>query len=247
MRQYLQPSLWIIGLTLQYLVIRALIAGPYREFLAVFIYCICLAVTTVAEILLTIDVGVASKAWKEFYWTADVVRTTAQYCSVVSLVLLAMPKGPKRGLLVRQLLLLAGIFWAGSIWIHRDPDLTVWMTKVVRNLSFCSSVVNLALWFLLIASERRDNRLLLIAGGLGIQMTGDAIGQSLRQISIKTVGFAGALFAVFAHFACLYIWWYAFTRKDEPQDIEQPVDEHGPVIEDETEPADQLRAERVRV
>jgi hypothetical protein len=86
------------------------------------------------------------------------------------------------------------------------------MSRVVRNLSFCSAIVNMALWFVLIASERKDARLLMITGGLGIQITGDAIGQSLRQVShVTTV--AGNMIIVLAHFLCLYIWWQAFQEK----------------------------------
>ena len=52
------------------------------------------------------------------------------------------------------------------------------MTPWTRDLNFCSAILDLALWALLIAAREKDHRLLLLSGGLGIQFTGEAIGES---------------------------------------------------------------------
>ena len=111
---------------------------------------------------------------------------------------------------------LALLFWVGSFFIYQEPTVNKWMIKVVRNLSFCSAVATLILWFVLIASEKRDTRLLVITGGLGLQMTGEAMGQSLIQMSKHTF-VVGVLTLMFAHFLCLYIWWRAFRAAPEPE------------------------------
>lgn len=211
MRNYLQWSFWIIGLTLQYLVTAALLVGPYKEFRAIFVYTICLLVTTILDIcLLTFDAGLVRTVQRQYYWTADLLRYSALYCVVISLVMHAFAGNRKRGSLVRLLTVLAIAVWIGTLVVHREPNMNKWMVHVVRDLSFASAIANLVLWFSLIASEKRDARLLTITGGLGLQWTGEAIGQSLRQIS-QNSEMVGVIVMVAAHFLCLYIWWRAFS------------------------------------
>jgi hypothetical protein len=211
-----QWPFWIIGLTLQYLVTQALLSGPFRQFTVIFAYLLCLTVTTITDILMRLDVGKLANTYKVYYWAEDLLRESALYAVVISLVLHAMPNSRRRAALLRLLVALALLFWIGSILVYQEPSLNRWMTKVVRNLSFCSAVATLILWFVLIASEKRDTRLLVITGGLGLQMTGEAIGQSLIQISRSTY-WLGVLTLMLAHFLCLYIWWRAFRTRPETE------------------------------
>ncbi len=210
---YLQWSFWIIGLGLQFLVVAALLEGAWREYRTAFFYSCLLVVCTIADIVM---VSTASqRAYIYYYWTSEVVRQTGLYAVVVSLVSHAIPNNRLRAALTRLLVSLAIIFWVGSLYIHEVPQLSLWMSRVIRNLSFCSAIANLALWFVLLAAEKKDTRLLMITGGLGLQMTGDAIGQSLRQISKATIR-VGDIVLVLTHFLCLYIWWRAFQEKPAP-------------------------------
>ena len=209
---YLQWSFWIVGLALHYLLLTSLLTeGRYKSYLAIFIYSICLVVTTFTDIFFVLDIGQVNQAYRWYYFIADLLRQSALYCVVISLVMHAMPQDRRRAALVRLLILLAFLFWSGTLFAFQDARISSWMTKVVRNLSFCTAIVNLALWFILIASEKKDALLLTITGGLGLQITGEAIGQSLRQIS-KSTELAGNILLVLAHFLCLYIWWHAFDR-----------------------------------
>ncbi len=210
----LQWPFWIIGLTFQYLVTQALLSGPFRQFTVLFAYLLCLTITTITDILMRLDVGKLGTTYIRYYWAGDLLRESALYAVVISLVLHAMPNSRRRAALLRLLVAVALLFWVGSIFIYQDPNISRWMTKVVRNLSFCSAVATLILWFVLIASEKRDTRLLVITGGLGLQMTGEAIGQSLIQIS-RSTQVVGILTLMFAHFLCLYIWWRAFSTGTE--------------------------------
>lgn len=209
-----QWPFWIIGLSFQYLVTQALLSGAFRQFTVIFAYLLCLTLTTITDILIRLDVGKVGSIYISYYWAGDLLRESALYAVVISLILHAMPNSRRRAALLRVLVALAMLFWAGSIVVCQDPNFTKWMTKVVRNLSFCSAVSTLILWFVLIASEKRDTRLLVITGGLGLQMTGEAIGQSLIQIS-KSTQEVGWLTMLFAHFLCLYIWWRAFSTSPE--------------------------------
>ncbi|HUS07731.1 MAG TPA: hypothetical protein VMZ52_15600 [Bryobacteraceae bacterium] len=213
---YLQYSLWIIGLVLQYLVISALLGGAYKRFIAVSLYAVAIAVTGLLEIFIVLDGSVVSREWRRYFWINEMIRQTGLYCVVVSLVLHAMPKSQTRAMLIRLFVGIAFLFWAGCILAYFDANKVNYsMTLVIRNISFCSAIITLILWFVLIASEKKDLRLLLITGGIGIQVTGEAIGQSLRQLSSSTV-LAGNLLTVFSGFACLYIWWQTFHKLESP-------------------------------
>ena len=91
------------------------------------------------------------------------------------------------------------------------------MTRFSRNLGFLAVLLNLVLWAALLKHRRPDQTLLLVSGGMGIQMAGKAIGHALRQLSPSTVT-AGNLVIVLSHLLCLYIWWQAFRKPSE-----QPV------------------------
>lgn len=214
----LQWTLWALGLGLQYLVLNALVRGPLREFKIVFVYVFLLLATTVGDIAALYTVGRSSTFYPRYYWAAELTRQTAMFAVVVSLIVGVIPESNRKRTILHAVLGAAALFWISSLtWTH-SADLNAWMTKVVRNLSFGSAVLDLGLWFALISFRSRDTRRLLIAGGLGLQMTGEAIGQSLRQLLPSyTTALVGSLFVVFAHFLCLVIWWYAFAgeRKRE--------------------------------
>jgi hypothetical protein len=88
------------------------------------------------------------------------------------------------------------------------------MTAVIRNMSLGAAILNLGLWAGLIGRKDRDPQLLLLSGGLGLQMTGEAMGHSLRMIS-RTSEIFGNVVLVVAHLLCLLAWWQAF-RKTQP-------------------------------
>jgi hypothetical protein len=214
----LQWSLWAVGLILQYFVLVALLRGAYREFRVVFAFVFILIATTIGDIVALYTVTRTSDFYRVYYWCAELTRQTALFAVVVSLVIGIVPQSARRRTILRWIFGGAFVFWLGSLAGTYEPGLNAWMTKVVRNLSFGSAVLDLGVWFTLISSGARDVRRLLIAGGVGLQMTGEAIGQSIRQLfTQRPIVLAGSLLVVFAHFLCLAIWLYAFRRKAAPQ------------------------------
>ena len=212
--EYLQWVLWIAGLSLQFLVLAALLAGPYKQLPILFAYSICLLVTTVVDIAVYHAIGNTHPSYYDYYWGAELVRQSGLFALVVSLVLDVMPEGNRRKLILRLIVTGAILFWVGSMTLHYNRYLNVWMTQVTRNLSFCSAIMNLVLWFILLSAEKKDLRRLMIGGGLGLQLTGEAIGQSIRQLQHSyALSLAGGMLIVLAHFLCLYIWWQALSRR----------------------------------
>ncbi|MCX6625788.1 MAG: hypothetical protein NTY38_32935 [Acidobacteria bacterium] len=210
--KYYQFLLWIVGLGLQVLVLGALVRGAFRKFPATFVYSICLFLTTVIEISAATDVGLLNyKSWQQYFYYDELARQTGILAIVVSLILKATPEGPKRGPFARLVVAGAFLFWALSLYLCYSPKLGHWMNAVDRNLSFGSAILNLLLWMRLIAHRNRDRQILLVSGGLGLQMAGQAIGMSLIALS-RDFWIAGSSIAVIASFLCSYVWWRALRK-----------------------------------
>jgi hypothetical protein len=146
------------------------------------------------------------------------------YAVVVSLIYRATEKAPSRRL-VRGALIGGAALAAGASYLyHYHPQIPHgdWMAFWTRDLTFFSAFLDLALWGLLLASRVRDNRLLLVSGGLGIQFTGEAIGESLRSMAVQhrshALSFAGSFVTTIVDLTSLYIIWQAFRDSKSPRE-----------------------------
>jgi hypothetical protein len=220
MRFAIQLCSLAIGIPLQLLIIGTLLrGGGYRRFPFLFAYMVGDFLTTVVEVPSAVgyDRGMqgAAFAFPALYWFNIVVMQVLVYTVVMSLIYQATGKLQSRRI-VRVSLIAGAILFAGiSLLIHRNPALNMgsFMTLWTRDLNFCSAVLDLALWALLIGSREKDHRLLLLSGGLGIQFTGEAIGASIRQLALRTrsraMSVSGGVVMMLADLALLYIWWQA--------------------------------------
>jgi hypothetical protein len=112
------------------------------------------------------------------------------------------------------------LFVGISLWAHYDPRTTVglWMTPWTRDLNVGTTILDLALWSLLLTQRRKDDRLLLLSGALGIQFTGSAIGHSLRSLATQHhpwPSVMGGELVVLSSLIRVYLWARAFRQ--EPQ------------------------------
>ena len=213
---------WLIGIPLEILVIVALLRGGYRRYPIVFLYVIANFVTTLVDIpistqsLLTRDEAVLRQAAR-VYWVNEWILQALIFATVLSLIDLAISTSPW-GRLMRAGLAAGALLFAGtSFLIHYRPlpvKLGIWMTPWTRDLSVCATILDLALWMILIASRRSDRRLLLISGALGMQFTGEAIGEAIVNLSmphmVEALALTGSVVAVAANLVCLYVWWQTF-------------------------------------
>ena len=219
MRFAIQLCGLMIGLPLQILIIGTLLRGGYRRFPFLFAYVVGDFMTTVVEVPSAVGYY-RGRQWAAFafpavHWFNVVVMQVLVYAVVMSLIYQATDKLRSRRI-VRALLIAGAILFAGiSFLIHRDPALNMgsFMTPWTRDLNVCSTILDLALWALLIASREKDHRLLLLSGGLGIQFTGEAIGTSIVQLALsthaRTLSFSGGVVMMLADLLFLYIWWQA--------------------------------------
>ncbi len=220
---------WLIGLPLEFLVIAALFRGPYRRFPLVFLYALAVFVTTVVEIPLFTQSFVTRDAavWRHaarVYWVNEWILEFLVFAVVISLVDQAASgsrwRRSVRAALAAVALLVAGI----SFWIEYRPapvKYGYWMTPWTRDITFCAALLDVGLWMLLISSRRSDRVLFLMSSALGVQFTGEAIGEAIRQFSIPSqlswVSLAGSVVSVTADMVCLYIWWQIFRKAPKPE------------------------------
>jgi hypothetical protein len=203
--------LWIVPIVAEcvvlVLIITSLLGGSYKDFPFLFGYLLSVLFGTVAGSAAYFTPALLSE-YTRHYWIAETVQQVLVFCLVISLIHRTL-KGRGRvlswfglGLVVIALVAIQGMPSANLSW---------WMTQLSRNLSFCAVLLNLVLWMSLIRHRPEDRRLLLISGGLGVQMAGKAIGHSLRQMSRGLIT-PGNMLIVLSHLLCLFIWWQAFRE-----------------------------------
>ena len=204
-------GLWIVflivGTTFQVLIIQVLVRKALRAYPALLLY-------SIASFLATAFATSAyfnSDLYRRYYWIQDAVMQCLMFLLVISLIYGAMNHSTRRTVVGHTLVGGSLLYVLLSTYFTRDPHLGYWMTQLGRNLGFLAVILNLVFWAVLIKSRRAERTLLMVSGGLGIQMAGKAIGHSLRQMSHSTI-LQGNLIIVLAQLFCLYIWWKAFQH-----------------------------------
>ncbi len=211
--QILQWVAWILSVPLQVLVLSCLIRGPYRKYPFVTIFVIVLILSTVIEVAGRFDNEYLSAAAKQYYWIDYSIKQLLLSSIVFGFIRRATRGTIHRDRVQRWLLIGAVVVSVISLFLHRKLNVDFLMTALARDLSFFSAVLNLILWSLLIRFHARDRQLLLVTGGLGVQFTAEAIGQSLRHLSPLTLSL-GNIVLVSGSLLCLYVWWQAFRRPE---------------------------------
>ncbi len=219
MQLVVQVVAWTIAVPLELLVIGALLRGHYRRYPFFFLYCLGYFLTTAIDISVNTAYFAGIRGAKGnrvfWYWTNEGIMQALVFALVISLIYHATKNiGPRR--MVRVLLVAGAILFAGiSFLVHYGPHvaLSTWMTPWSRDLNFSSTILDLALWAMLIGSREKDKRLLLLSGSLGIQFTSEAIGEAIRAISHGIGGvMAGNILMLVANVSVLYIWWRTFRQ-----------------------------------
>jgi hypothetical protein len=217
----------LVWLPLNLLIIAALLRAEYRHFQFIFAYVIVELLLTAAELPAYWAALSNSRQAVDLqvfvYWLDEVIAQVLIFVVVLDLIYRATAKLATRRMVRTGLILGAVLFAAISFALHFQyvpgkPG--VWMTPWTRDLNFGAAILDLALWTLLIASREGDHRLLLLAGGLGIQFTGEAIGGSVRQLSMlhqsHAIALAGSTLVVMADIVRSYIWWRVFQKAQSP-------------------------------
>ena len=224
MRQTIEVVTTLIWLPLELMVIAALLRGPFRRFPLILAFVVAEFLAVAAEIPSYIAYyrglpqAAPNRTW--LYLLNEVILQLLLYAIVISLIYQAASKLKSRRLFAVGIVVGALAFAGGSLAIHRSvphETIGVWLTPWTRDLNFCSAILDLALWTLLVSARQKDSRLLLISGALGLRFTGEAIGDSIRQLALRRLShglsLTGALTGTLADLLCLFIWWRALAEK----------------------------------
>ncbi len=225
----IQICFYLIGIPLELLAIAAILRGGFRRYPLVFVYVIALFLTSVVEIPTSLahhsDPGnkELGHSFNANYYRDEGILQVAIFAVVISLIYAATVKlAPRR--IVRLGLVTGAVLFVGiSFLVHYQPDprIGLWMTPWTRDLKFCSAILDLALWALLIGARRKDRTLLILSGALGIMFAGGSIGEAIRNLATPReshlISNIGGLVVMLADLIPLYILWQAF-RRDPPSE-----------------------------
>lgn len=214
MRAAVQYISWLLWFPLELLVIAALLRGPFRRYPAIFLYSVAVFLTSVVETAAYLGSfsGVRLAFTRaQYYWLDEGVRQLLLFIVVISLLYQATSSIRARAVVRISLVLGAILIAAISFFVHYDSHIVIgrWMTLWTRDLNFSSAILDLSLWVILLNSRNYDEQILMLSGALGIQFTGEAIGQTLRN-QFPSILLAADTTIVVANLACLYIWWQVF-------------------------------------
>ncbi|MGA3078550.1 MAG: hypothetical protein ABSG56_33325 [Bryobacteraceae bacterium] len=209
MRLALQYGAWAIGLWLNLRVISALVRGSYREYPFVFAYALSLLASTVVEIALQ---AAPRRVQDGYYWIDEVILDVLVFCVVIAFIDEAARHSKQKTIERHWLVLAAALIFAVSYAIHHSSHFNLQMTLISRDLNICAAVLDLILWSLLVTARRPNRRLMLLSGGLGLQLTGAIMGEQLRQLS-RSLFLTGTLLEVTTGLLGLYVWWRALRTQ----------------------------------
>ena len=221
----MNPLYWLlgaVGIALQIVLVYNLTVKRYSIRLAyLYAYSIVLVLTDGLDLGMRILqpslVVHASRMWA-YYWFNDFVREFSLFLFIASLLYLAAGHSPDAKRLSQRASAAVVVIAIISGFYFRSERLSTWATEVVRNVSFAVVFVNVALWSALIRSGEPERLPLMLSAGIGLQMTGEAMGQALRSSPIRhrfhSVVLIGNLVLILSHILCLLTWLYAL-RADE--------------------------------
>jgi len=216
----------LVWFWLQALVINRMLRGYWRRFPLIFAFVLAEFLVAVAEfpsVWTTLFYRTRDTlSWRAlFYERGEVFLEFFTFVVVINLIFRATANLQSNKVLRVGCVVGAILFVGVSFWIHYDPHVTagLWITPWTRDLNVGTTVLDLALWTLLLAQRQKDSRLLLLSGALGIQFTGAAIGHSLRSLATRQhpwPSLIGGKLVLITVIIRVYLWARAFRTAPQP-------------------------------
>lgn len=196
-------------LFLDAVVLYFLVKAPRRRFPLVAVFCAMQIVVTSAVVGVAL-ISQSRPLYVATYWTGDLVGHAVISLLMISLIWQTLEDNRAR----KKTILLIGLgvicFALGSAYVFYDPLLGRWMTPLSRNLSFGEEVLNLILWSLLLKGRGSGYLLLMVSAGIGVQVTGEVIGHTLRLYTSRSIVWVPTTLVYVSEVVCLCIWVWAF-------------------------------------
>lgn len=199
-----------VGFVLEIAVAIALLRGHLRRFPVLFAYCVFLSFSSFTDGLAYFEVGQHARPFAYSYWINDMILHAFVVLIIAGLVNQALGTYPHRTSIRWLLVVLPIVVGVASLYLNQNPSISRWMTPVSRNLSFCEEVLVFMLWGVLLQNRVQDQVLLLVSSGLGIQVTGEVIGHTLRIYARSRDMWLPNVLVNASDLLCLVIWLWAF-------------------------------------
>jgi len=186
-------------------------SGAWRRYPFLLLYLAAATVVLSLDLVLYARIGsVHSAAYFNVYYTGDMVLHALILTMVLFLIREALVGNRSLDFSAIAIVLCGAAFLATILYLLYSGGGSFY--PLSRNLSFVEEVLNFVLWTILIRNRSRDVVLLLVSAGLGIQVTGEVIGRTLRMYveSPSVAWLPNALFMICQLFA-LYVWYRAFA------------------------------------
>jgi len=205
-------------MALQAVVVLFLILGPFRKYLLLLTYCLVQLAAAVVEFLLSHEggreAGRMSPLFIRAYWTDEIVIDFLLFLLVIVLTYKALEGKPQRAAIGK---VLAGVVVVAAlapfvVFYGRPLFKTSWFNGTSQFLNFGAALMNLALWTAMLANKRREPQLLAVSAGLGVLVTGAALGYGLRQFTMRggNPRDLANLFKSATYVTSMLIWCWAF-------------------------------------
>lgn len=208
---YLQGGL---ALVLQVFILNAMLRNGSRRYWFLLLYIVSLFLSTAVLMLSLSGASGWSREALRFFWISEVIQQALVFCTIISFIHQRLTSDDTRAPKTRWLIIGAAAVLLFILAIHKNNALNAWMTPVSRDLSFVATILNLILWTVLLRDPKRNERLLMVSGGLGVQLAGSAIGQGLRVLWEVSKVFAtlGNFVSSITYLISLYIIYRAFAQ-----------------------------------
>jgi hypothetical protein len=222
------PWFWVVcsilalGL-LAILLFQMYVRGSYRALPFLAAYVSILFITAIVDMTFLADAGTWAKTplGTRVYWVDDSLRQIALFLVIISMIYKMGAGSVSRSAQRRVLAALLLVIGIASFFLYHQDQIDRWFTPLMRNLSFVAAIFNFVLW-MSVARGRVERRVALIVAGIGLQMAGEAIGQSLRVIALAHHNYflinVANLFLSLSYFLCLLVWMHALRDKRSPKE-----------------------------
>jgi len=202
-------SLQLAHIVLQCVLVVLLLRNFARRYSTFLVYSVAYLFTTLMGEFILRRQGWQSAAYRTLYWRGEVGLDLLLFLTVLVLIQQALEDSPARKSVGPTLGLVVVLALILPFVLLKSHFSTRWFDGASQMLNF--GALNLGLWSVLLLRKKRDPRLLGVSLGVGVTVTGAAIGYGLLQRLSSGREFIN-LFAAAAHTTGVALWCRAFIR-----------------------------------
>jgi len=204
----------VAGLVLNVALLLFLLSERFHRFLVLTAYAAGRLLANVAEFIASHKFGHNAAQYARVYWPSEVLMNALLFLMVIVFTYQCLEGNEVRATARRFLTGIVAVAIVAPFVIYHQRTMfsTRWFNGLIQWFNFGGAIMNLGLWTALLANKKRDPQLVMVSIGLGLAVTGAAMGFGLRQFTSASSGareFAN-LVVVLTHVLGLFVWCWAF-------------------------------------